>query len=304
MDNKCLICNQEFTERSHFWKNHKIKEADYYEKYYPRHDLLTNEIITFKSVESYQLTDFTDKRNLRKYLESLSTNGEVFGYLIASLFRRKELKDLQFAPSEFEIKSLMFPSIKYIEEKYGEKTYKFICKNAGLLVRYIYEANPESFYDDKDLVYICDTREQNILKLPNMQIAKLDFGDYTVEKSNVFIERKSLNDLVGTLSGGYERFHREIDRCVSNDKQLIVLIEEKYQNILSFNYLPHMRYSKCSPDFIFHRIRELLNKYPLNLQFLAVDGRKEAVRVLKKIFNLGYNINTLDLQFLYNKEKL
>lgn len=298
---KCIICNEEIKERSHFWKNHKIKEADYYHKHFPRYDLLTNEIIPFKSAESYQLTDFTNKRNLKKYIENISKE-ESLKYLSDCLSRRKTIKNLQFAPGEFEIKSIMLPSIKYIEQKYGENTYKWICKITWLLSRYNYNINPE--YLNNTHEYICDTREQNILKLPNMQIQKLDFGDYTISGSNIFIERKSLNDLVGTLSSGYERFNREIERCISNNKQLIILIEEKYQNILSFNYLPHMRYSKCSPDFIFHRIRELLNKYPLNLQFLAVDGRKEAVRVLIKIFNLEYTIDTLDLQFLYNTGKL
>ncbi len=298
---KCLICNEEIKERSHFWKTHKIKEADYYQKYFPRYDLLTKELITFKSAESYQLTDFKDKRNLRKYIENISKE-ESLKYLSNCLSRRKTIKNLQFAPGEFEIKSLMLPSIKYIEEKYGKETYSWLCKITWLLLRYNYTLNPEYLNNANE--YICDTREQNILKLPNMQIQKLDFGDYTVWGSNVFIERKSLNDLVGTLSAGYERFNKEIERCVSESKQLIVLIEEKYQNILSFNYLPHMKYSKCSPDFILHRIRELLNKYPLNLQFLAVDGRKEAVRVLIKIFNLEYDVSRLDLQFLYNKGNL
>ena len=44
----------------------------------------------------------------------------------------------------------------------------------------------------KKNIYICDSREQNILKLPDIQIAKLDVGDYTVENSNIFIERKYL----------------------------------------------------------------------------------------------------------------
>lgn len=301
MDNICKICNNLIEERSHFWKKHKIKECDYYNTYYPKKDLFSGESIVFKSIESYELTDFTDKRNLKKYIENLSKE-EAILYLQNWLSRRKKLKNLKFAPSEFEIKSLMFPSIKYIEDKYGKNSYQQICINSGLSVIYNYVIIPQYF--KCELNYICDTREQNVLKLPNIQIKKLDFGDYTTENSYIFIERKSLNDLVGTLSGGYERFNKEIERCVNDNKQLIILIEEKYSNLLSFNYLPHMKYTKSSPDFIFHRIRELLNKYPLNIQFLAVDGRKESVRVMNNIFNLDCNINSKDLQFLYNKGEL
>lgn len=301
MDNICKICNNEFSEKSHFWKCHRIKEADYYQKYYPRIDLFSKEIITFKSYESYQLTDFNDRRNLKKYLEQLS-NEESINYCKQWLMSRKEIKNLEFAPTEFEIKSLMFPPIKYLEEKYGHGTYQNICNNLNLKLSYNYESIPQ--FTSLKNNYICDSREQNLLKLPNIQIKKLDFGDYSIEGSNIFIERKSLNDLVGTMSSGYERFIREIQRCQDNlGSQLIVLIEEKYQNIMSFNYLPHMKYTKCSPDFILHRIRELLNKFPYNLQFLSVDGRKESVRVMDKIFNLNC-LNTFDLQYLYDRKML
>ncbi len=196
----------------------------------------------------------------------------------------------------------MFPPVRYLEEKYGMGTYQDICFNLDLKLLYNYTLTPQ--FAKLNNNYICDSREQNLLKLPNIQIQKMDVGDYTVDGSDIFIERKSLNDLVGTISARYDRFTREIERCQVNlDTQLIVLIEEKYQNIMSFNYLPHMRYSKCSPDFILHRIRELLNKFPYNLQFLAVDGRKESVRVMDRIFNLNC-LNTFDLQYLYDRKLL
>ena len=43
----CKICNLETLERSHFWKEHKIKEYDYYSRLEPKFDLFTKEVIEF-----------------------------------------------------------------------------------------------------------------------------------------------------------------------------------------------------------------------------------------------------------------
>ena len=300
MDNICKICNEEFLERSHFWKNHKIKEKDYYEKYLPKKDLLTGEKIEFKNPEQYYLLDFDNKNNLKKYLESqplLSSNA----YLTLWLKKRCQLKEINIAPSQFELKSLQFPTIAYINKKYGNNIcYKTMCGAANLKCRYDY-SQQLYFKNYLKQIFLCDTREQTPLSLPDMEIQKLDVGDYTLEGSNVYIERKSLNDFVGTLSKGYERFIKELDRCKESNNYLIVLIEEKYSDLLSFNYLPHCRKIKATPDFIMHRARELLNLYPLNLQMLAVNGRKESTRVIQNIFKLENKIEQTDLQFYYDK---
>ena len=43
---------------------------------------------------------------------------------------------------------------------------------------------------------------------------------------NTYIERKSITDFIGTMSGGYERFKREVERAREQDAKLIVLVEE------------------------------------------------------------------------------
>jgi hypothetical protein len=50
-------------------------------------------------------------------------------------------------------------------------------------------------------------------------------------------------------------------------------------------------------------MRDLLKEFE-NLQFLFVDGRKEAARVLLKLFELGNQIKTTDLQFRYEMGEL
>lgn len=300
MDNICKICNQNFNERSHFWKKHKIKEKDYYEKYLPKQDLLTGEKLEFKNPEQYDLINFKDKKNLKKYLEINKELG--FKYLIENLSKIRIKRTNVVPPLEFELKSLQFPTIKFIEKFYGVGSYEKMVELAGYngCIHGYQNSNITGFNIKPE--FIIDTREQNVLNLQNFQIKKLNYGDYSVSDNlyKIFIERKSLNDFIGTLSQGYERLQRELDRCVADGGYLVILIEEKYSNILSFNYLPHCKRIKATPDFIMHRARELLSLYPFNLQMLAVDGRKESVRVIEKIFSQIRNVRDLDLQYYYD----
>ena len=94
----------------------------------------------------------------------------------------------------------------------------------------------------------------------------LKFGDYAFSSStatcNCYIERKSLADLIGTMSGGYERFIKEIKRAEESKAYLVILVEDSLQNALSFKYLPYIsKKIKATPEFIFHRVRDIIQKY-------------------------------------------
>lgn len=290
-------------EDSHYYKNHKITIADYHYKYFPRFDLQTKELISFKNKDSYFLTDFNNKNNLRQYLESISKeNG--FKYLKSWLIRRKEAKNLIYNLSEFECKSLCFPSIKYINKVYGNKSYEKLCSEAELQIRFYYDQKL-NIQENKELNFIVDTRENSILDVPNKQIKKLNYGDYCIEgNDNIFIERKSLNDFCGTVSAGFDRFCRELDRCKADNNYLIILIEEKFNNINSLSYLPHTKKIKASPDFIFHRARQILTNYPLTCQIVCVDGRLEAINFMKIIYSLTNNLQSLDYQYLVDTKQI
>ncbi len=64
-----------------------------------------------------------------------------------------------------------------------------------------------------------------------------------------------------------------------------------------------MKNVKAKPNFIAVRFRSLIQKYPLNLAFLSVDGRKEAVRVIEKIFRTK-DVEDYDLQMKYDLGEL
>lgn len=299
MNHICKICNQEVIERSHFWRNHKTKEKDYYEKYVQKKDLLTQEKIEFKNPEQYELQDFKEKNNLKKYLEN-NTQENNLNYLSDWLMRRNKTKNYLLAPGQFEIKSLFFPSIKYLNKKFGPKFFSSICSKSKLDNRYDYNNDTVIFDEKRTGTIFCDTREQHLLSFDDMEVQKLDYGDYNLNGSRVFIERKSLTDFIGTLSKGFERFQKELERCFKNNDYIVVLIEEKYSNLLSFNYLPHCKRIEATPDFIMHRARELINQYPRNLQMLAVDGRAEAKRVIERIFKIDNIVDIVDLQYFYD----
>ena len=294
----CKICHAAVTEKKHFWKEHKIAEADYFSKYEPKFDLLTGEQIPFKSFDSYVTNDFVLRGNLKKYLVQLSYP-DAFKYLSNWIKTRKNFKNLVYSPSEFEFKMLQFPLISYLIKTYGYEFYRDICELSELKLLYNYSSIPTIKYEE--IEFLIDSREQHLLKTNNYQIKKLDFGDYTTKNSDFVVERKTLQDALGTLSQGYDRFIREIERCVDDNGYIVVLIEEKQSNLDSYKFLPHTRHVKAEPVFIQHQIRELLLKYPTYIQFLAVDGTREAARVLEKIFRIEGSARNWDLQFLYNK---
>ena len=118
--------------------------------------------------------------------------------------------------------------------------------------------------------------------------------------SNVYIERKSLGDAWGTLSGGFERFEREIIRAKEAGAYLIILVESIFSNLERFPYQRQV-YGKIKlpVEFIHHNIRVLLQKYQ-HIQFLFVKNREEASVIVEKIFSAGEQVKQVDLQFLYD----
>lgn len=301
MEINCPICNLKNIDKKHPYSFHKIKYASFIEKYYPRFDLLSKESIKFKSEDNYFLTDFNDKRNLKKYLESISKEEGLF-YLKNWLWRRKESKNLIYSPSEFECKSFCFPSIKFFHKFYGIDSYENICKEVGLINRYNYHQELE--FENKELNFIVDTRENSVLNVPNKIVQKMDAGDYTVEGSDILIEKKSITDFCGTLSQNFDRFCRELDRVKKSNKYLIILVEEKFSNLVSLAYLPHTKRIKASNDFIFHRAREILKLYADICQIVCVSNKKEAAILIQKIFSLKNDSKTIDFQYILDSERI
>jgi hypothetical protein len=91
---------------------------------------------------------------------------------------------------------------------------------------------------------------------------------------------------------------------------MVVLIESKMSNATSFQFLRKagskdrvFKNVRATPEFIMHNMRKIISDYP-NCQFLFVDGRKEASRVIEKIFTCGCSYRTVDLQLAYDRKIL
>lgn len=289
-------------------KGYKLNKTKYYQTYFERRDLLTNELINFKTKEQYLSSDFNDKNNMKKWLKQQPIE-KAQEYCKSLILKRKQDKNLLYSPSQVELRTIMCPSVIFYNKIFND--YYDLCSSVGLTNKFIHPENITNQFKLKlttrDTIYV-DTREQSWLKfnIP-FEIKTLPYGDYTSsnDNCNCYIERKSLSDFISTLSvKNFDRFKNEIDRAKKSGAYLVVVVEEKLSNALSFQYLPHIsKKIKATPEYIFHNVRELLQSYD-NLQFLFVDGRVEMTRVIESIFTSNCFYKEVDLQLAYDLKLL
>jgi len=309
---KCSICQTLFNDSKDFLKHlrvHKITYAEYYQTYIPKHDLHTGDIILFKNREFYLNSDFNNKNNLRYWLNK-QTPQVAKDYCLEILSRRKRTKNLIYTPTQVELRSVMIPSVNYLHNLFGD--YYKTCESLGFKNKFSYiKCLPDCELKDNNKIII-DTREKKplIFKSIKSEVGTLKFGDYSMANgsddsfNDLVFERKSLNDLFNTLSKGFERFKREIEKSVEAKKYMIVIVENKYEDVYKIKYLNDVFSKiKATPDYIMHNIRDLIQTYD-NIQFLFVQGRKECVRVMEKIYASGDAYKKYDMQLLYDMKGL
>ncbi len=119
-----------------------------------------------------------------------------------------------------------------------------------------------------ELVIIQDTREQRPWVFPEYvrtRVATLRTGDYALEGDDRFaIERKSLDDFVGTLFSGWDRFVREIGRMEgAGFVARVIIIEADYEDLMMREapggeiIPPRHRHPMITPQAMASRIAEL-----------------------------------------------
>lgn len=296
----CLICNEEITAEGHFWRQHRIKASDYYLKYVPKTDLYTNELIPFTSREQYLLNDFINRSNLSNYLKQLNAEDKQ-NFCLDLLIRRRDIKGLVYAPTQIELKSLVMPTIITFNRIFPDGYYD-VCEKNGFKIKFDLPKGPLVGCFDEKTHIIVDTREQFPLKFDiPFRVEKLDYGDYTLsdnhQNKNVYIERKSISDFISTLSAGYERFCRELDRAYNDNAHLVIIVEASMSYALSFNYSKWLsKFVRATPDFVFHRVRELCQRYP-NIQFVFVNGSSEAATLTKLLLTSGGVCREFEIQY-------
>lgn len=112
---------------------------------------------------------------------------------------------------------------------------------------------------------VIDTREQLPWSFPpdvDCVRGALPTADYALEGDTLFgIERKSLNDFLGTISTGWDRFLREIKR-MDGWRAKVVIVEGDFesccfQEVDGKIVSPQHNHPRLLPQFICSRIAEL-----------------------------------------------
>lgn len=134
---------------------------------------------------------------------------------------------------------------------------------------------------------LIDSREQKPLVFKEGSFGEvategLPFGDYWCELDGVQVplvfERKSLPDLFGTLSKGYERFKRELARAKENKFTIILVIEDSMREVAKGH-----KYSKRKGDSVLKQLAMLRVKHDLEYHFF--NDRYESAKFITDIFN-------------------
>ena len=106
---------------------------------------------------------------------------------------------------------------------------------------------------------VIDTREQQPWAfrrdMADTCRGTLKAGDYALDGDDGFaVERKSLDDFVGTVSSGWDRFKRELVRM--SEAQFparVVIVEADWMDVIDRHY----NHPEVSPHFVLLRLAEL-----------------------------------------------
>lgn len=245
--------------------------------------------------------------HLRRWLAANPERGREWA--IEYLKARKAEKSLVYAPSQAELRSLYAPSMAYYDSIGG-----YYALTGALGYADHYRAAPLNFVPlMRDARFICDTREQKALELPYAERAKLDFGDYALAAPydrGIRVERKSLPDFMGTLTSkrvtkkrlgedsACQRFERELLRAQEASGYVVMVVESTIKEALSFNN----RFGSATTHHVWKNLRDLLVKFPLHFQ--ACFAGEDAAAKVVRIFELGEQVKSVDLQYAIEKGEL
>lgn len=141
---------------------------------------------------------------------------------------------------------------------------------------------------------IIDTRERKPLVLTEVQtvVKKLDFGDYACILEDGYIipvvfERKSVTDLFGTLSNGYDRFKHEIMRCQDQRAKMVLIIEGSLSKVAK-----GIKHSQRDPASLLAQVFTLFVKYGIFPVFCKnPEEASQFIVLFYKAFEKNYIIN-------------
>lgn len=140
---------------------------------------------------------------------------------------------------------------------------------------------------------IIDTREQNPLwddKHNAILFKKLDEGDYTTEEllNKAHIERKSGNDLYGSIIQGHKRFRKELERANEKGITLAVFVECPKEFFIGKKFKGGFRL-KTHPAVLRKIITTIQDKY--GVEFVWCEDREDLRNRALEWFNMQKSIH-------------
>jgi hypothetical protein len=299
---RCRQCEAEFSSLKGFHSHLKKHggQQSYYHQWFPRKDHFDGSIIQYKDKDQYFSSFFNSSENRNRFYQKAASK-ETRSVLLQEFKANQYKKEYSFLPCHNYLSLSDLPTVKDIRNHF-DSCAEF-CKAAE--VDYVYNSKAPRHLFDENPVYdsfeiLVDTREQKPFKFKKQMSSKLDFGDYVASGelfSKTYVDRKSEGDFLGTFGGGIERFEKEVNRAVSFDSFLFIVVESTIKNIKINNSSSRF---KANLAYVFHNVRALLLKYPNNIQFVFCDGRFSAQEVTKRILYHGETLHKCDLQFFLN----
>lgn len=137
------------------------------------------------------------------------------------------------------------------------------------------------------MVIIWDSREQKNLDFSGIEgVEKVEemalaYGDYTAivhgRPVPIVWERKGFSDLWGTMTSGYDRFKREMERAKADNIKLILAIEGTYSDV--WNGFERSQFDGPS---MLKKLATLFVKYDLEYHFC--ESRRVMARRIADTF--------------------
>ena len=302
---KCKICGETFVSpkelNAHLKDSHKKGIKNYWEENFPIYNLVNGNKISYKSVDSYFSSLFENREQMIFWLNH-SEDNFVKTTIVDLLKNRIEIKGLNSLPCEVENITTKVPNIKYFVKLLGGYDEKAIPE-ISLPPKYSIQHFSKNSPNPKDKTILVDTREQKPLRFKNSKKQKLAIGDYCLGDGlcdGTYIDRKSGSDFRSTMTQGYDRFVKEIERVKMLDSFLFVIVEDSIQGLKRDD--EHQKWEQGNLEYAFKNMREIINLYYRNVQFLFTGSRENSQFLYPFILQEGKNIWNLDLQYHLSKK--
>ena len=299
----CKECGSEFSSEKGLHchlKQHGMTMSEYYTKHYPRTNKLTGDPLPFRNKSDYFSKDFSTRAQLIKWCREAKTE-EVSSYILEMLRERVKKKGLSRAPCHIELRISELPDLDTYISHFG--SYTSACNELGIVPLFGTRL-PEGFFEEPvgEMRIFIDTREQKPLSFECSDSVKLDFGDYTAageDYSYTYVDRKSANDFIGTLSlKNIDRFRAELQRAKDLDSYVFIVVESDLNKIYKYNkWGPHSSNLK----FIYHNMRVISHEFADTCQFVFTGCRKSSEDVIPRILKFGKGLWNVDLQYYIDR---